>query len=126
MYPHLVLILIEVSHKKIQFLNELCSALELQDVELIAYDWRTFLRKTAYDIDLFCARASLSLDELIRMFKPSCPYRNQQLLYWASESWAPDEHIAAFIKNEYAYKIRHKKRRLVLLSRPGKNGETAQ
>lgn len=116
LYPHLRLILIEVSHKKIQFLNELSSQLELDDIELVAFDWRTFLRKTNDTVDLFCARASLHPIELIRMFKPSSPYKNSRLMYWASATWQPEDDEASFIKAEYPYKIRHKKRKLVLLS----------
>lgn len=115
-YPHLKLILIEVSHKKVQFLTELCSALELENVELVTFDWRTFLRKTNETVDLFCARASLHPVELVRMFKPSSPYKGAQLMYWASDTWQPEEDEVRFIKAEYFYKIRHKKRKLILFS----------
>ncbi len=45
-FPHLQISLIEVAHKKINFLNEVIRALNLENVEVVDLDWRTFLRKT--------------------------------------------------------------------------------
>lgn len=115
-YPHLKLVLVEVNHKKVQFLQEVAQELGLENIEISDLDWRTFLRKTDYPIDLFCARASLHPDELLRMFKPSSPYKKAQLVYWASEQWQALEKEALYIKGEYAYHVKHKKRRLIFFS----------
>ena len=89
LYPTLNLVLIEVSHKKAKFLQEIIELLGLSSSEVCSLDWRTFLRKTTLDIDTFIARASLEVSELIRVFKPSSPYKNSKLIYWASCYWKP-------------------------------------
>ena len=114
--PHVPLFLIEVSQKKRQFLEMFIEQLQLADVHIIALDWRTFLRKTAYDIDLFCARASLEVGELVRMFKPSSPYRNAQLIYWASQSWEPEKYVRPHVTREWPYHVAGRQRRLVVLA----------
>ena len=96
-YPHLKIVLIEVNHKKIEFLNEIISSLGLTDSHISGIDWRNFLRKTDFEIDIFCARASLQPEELIRMFKPASPYKDAQLVYWASRHWEPLPRVASFI-----------------------------
>jgi 16S rRNA (guanine(527)-N(7))-methyltransferase RsmG len=117
-YPHLSVILIEVSHKKVQFLSDVFKAFGLEGIQVSTYDWRTFLRKTNEPIDLFCARASLHPEELLRMFKPSSPYKDRRLVYWASSEWLPEGNEASFIKGEYPYKIRNKRRKLVFFAKP--------
>lgn len=112
-FPHLHLFLIEVNNKKIAFLYTMIEMLNLKNVTIIDVDWRTFLRKTAYDIELFCARASLQPEELIRMFKPSSPYRHAQLVYWASAQWLPSTMVEPFIIKEEHYAVDNKKRRLI-------------
>lgn len=112
-FPELRVILLEVQHKKITFLNTVIEQLGLQGIEVCSYDWRTFLRKTTYPVTYFMTRASLRPDELIRVFKPSSPYKDATLIYWASKHWimgAPEE---PFYKKEVEYSIEHKRRRLV-------------
>ena len=116
-YPHLGLVLIEVNKKKIKFLEYLVETLSLENTEVYPLDWRTFLKKTDYEIDLFCARASLAPSELIRMFKPSCVYTNAQLIYWASTTWQPDKKEEQFMKKEVSYKIGNKKRKFVFFQK---------
>ncbi len=58
-YPELSLVLIEVNAKKRAFLQKLVDEFNLADVIISELDWRTLLRKTDFQIDLFCARASL-------------------------------------------------------------------
>ena len=89
LYPHLSLTLIEVTEKKIRFLENVVAQLGLSSVETVNLDWRTFLRKTSSPIDLFVSRASLHADELLKMFKPSCVYKNATLAYWSAISWQP-------------------------------------
>jgi|SaaInlLV_10m_DNA_2_1039722.scaffolds.fasta_scaffold00141_25 16S rRNA (guanine(527)-N(7))-methyltransferase RsmG len=115
MFPHLGVILLEVNKKKQLFLKELIKVLELEGVEVCGIDWRTFLRTTEGDIDLFLARASLPDDELIRMFKPGCSYKKSQLVYWASMQWEPDERTVPFIKKECEYTIKKRNLKLVFL-----------
>lgn len=113
LYPHLHVYLIEVNQKKIIFLQEVVDRLGLTNVEMINLDWRTFLRKTDYAIDLFCARASLAPEELIRIFKPG-PYQDAQLVYWASGDWQPQSKEQPFLVKEFAYSIKSKQRKYVL------------
>ncbi len=116
-YPHLRVLLIEVVQKKINFLEAVINQLELENVEIFGIDWRTFLRTTNYPVDIFCARATLKLPELFRMFKPSSPYLNADLVYWASKNWecAPGEE--KYLKETVPYQVGKKERKLVVFSR---------
>ena len=116
LYPHLKMVLIEVNNKKIAFLEEVIEHLGLTDVIVDGHDWRNFLRETQYPIELFCARASLQPEELIRMFKPACPYKNASLVYWASRHWEPSARVEPYIKEDHWYTVDEKKRRLVFFS----------
>ena len=113
LFPHLKLVLIEVNHKKIDFLARVASELNLDEVTLSDLDLRTFIRKTDYAIDLFCARASLQVEELVRVFKPSSPYKHARLVYWASQHWKSTPSISHYIEREEWYSIDAKQRRLI-------------
>lgn len=113
-YPHLNVILIEVIHKKVEFLTAVINQLSLKNIETCSYDWRTFLRKTDYKVDFFCARASLSVQELLRLFKPSCYYKDSKLVYWASNNWVPLQEETQYITKQFPYSVGNKKRNLVL------------
>jgi len=115
-YPHLVVFLIEVNRKKITFLQEVIKTLKMKSIEIYPLDWRIFLRKTTYQVDMICARASLKPVELIRMFKPSSPYKNARLLYWASAQWQPGKKEQLFVEKEILYTIGNKKRKLIFFS----------
>jgi len=115
-YPHLFVVLIEVNRKKIAFLHTVIKTLKIKSIEVYSLDWRTFLRKTAYNIDMVCARASLKPEELIHMFKPSSPYKNATLLYWASEQWVPGKKEQPLVEKEMLYTIGDKKRKLIFFS----------
>lgn len=112
-FPKLKILLIEVNKKKIEFLKELVNTLNLSEIEFYDLDFRTFIRKTSYNIDLFCSRASLHPDELIRLFKPSSPYKNSILVYWASKNWISQDKEKNFIFREETYEIDNKIRRLI-------------
>lgn len=114
MFPHLKVILIEVTKKKIQYLTELISLLELSDVEICDLDWRTFIRKTEYSIDYFVTRAAIDEVELIRALKPACVYKNATIVYWASQEWQSHTKAEPFIKRMEEYKLGSKHRKLVL------------
>ncbi|EKD48440.1 MAG: 16S rRNA methyltransferase GidB [uncultured bacterium] len=117
-HPHLKIILIEVSHKKIQFLEEVIGQLGLQDqVSIFDNDWRTFLRTTHFEVDVICARASLQPEELLRMFKPASPYKDALLVYWASSLWEPSDLVRPYIQEYVEYKVGNKGRRLAMLKR---------
>jgi 16S rRNA (guanine(527)-N(7))-methyltransferase RsmG len=113
MYPHLKIYPIEVIQKKVAFLEALSEELKLENVTVCDVDWRNFLRSTSYEIELFTARASLHMDELLRMFKPSCLYKDSQLIYWASESWNPSGDQKRFIYKQFDYKVGNKVRKLI-------------
>ena len=115
-YPHLKIYLIEVKEKKVAYLKEVIEKLRLDSIEVIDLDWRTFLRKTEYKIDLFCARASLPFADLMRMFKPASPYKKSSLAYWASRHWIAQQNEKEYISKEFAYTIENRQRRLVLLT----------
>lgn len=112
-YPYISLLCIEVNHKKVRFLLDVFEALGLEQCEIFDLDWRTFIRKTTYKIDLFCARASLQPEELIRIFKPSSPYKDAQLVYWASVFWKPEPAVQKYIIADVPYRIGQKDRRLI-------------
>ena len=105
LFPHLVMILIEVNSKKRSFLEHVVNVLRLTNVIIYPYDWRTFLRMTDYKIDYFFARASLQPEELIRIFKPASPYRDAIMIYWASQQWVPQKNETSFIEKKESYSI---------------------
>lgn len=114
-YPHLKLVLIEVNGKKVQFLQNLIKELELTDVFVEQVDWRAFLRQDNFEIDLFCARASLQVEELVRLFKPGCVYKNAQLVYWAAKDWQPSAKVGELIVKSFDYTVGERHRKLILL-----------
>ncbi len=114
-YPNLKVYLIEVNQKKQKFLDFIVKKLNLSDVEIIDLDWRTFLRKTEYDIDYFVTKAALHEVELIRMFKASCYYKNSKLIYWASFDWVAYPKAVEYILHENSYKLNKKDRKLVFM-----------
>lgn len=112
LYPHLTVYLIEVTKKKQNFLLEVVKLLGLTDVHIVDADWRTFLRTTTYDIDMFVTRAALDEVELIRMFQPSCFYKNRELVYWVTDLWEPHKKAIPLISRRFDYKLGKKSRQL--------------
>lgn len=104
-YPHLTITLIEVTHKKRAFLEKIIAELGLENITILSCDWRTFLKKTELNIDLFVTRAALHEDELCRMFQPSSPYKNSMLVYWAAISWQPVKKATPFLQKLVEYKV---------------------
>jgi len=113
MFPHIKVVLIEVVQKKVNFLKKVIEHLSLENIQVCDLDWRTFLRTSSNPIDLFCARASLQPEELIRVFSPVLPYKDAKLIYWASAQWKPSDKITVFVKKEKSYAIDDKKRKFV-------------
>lgn len=113
MHPDVHMILLEVNHKKVQFLNTVIATLGLEGIEVCTFDWRTFVRKAPYPITLFVARASLRPDELVRIFKPGSAYKHADLVYWASRNWELGDKEAPFFAKEEQYDLDDKHRRLI-------------
>lgn len=116
LFPHLRLILIEVTKKKQQFLEEIVRILGLEDVEICDLDWRTFLRTTQYKVDLFISRAALDEVELSRAFRSSCFFRNITVVYWVTDQWEADPKVAKHCKRLFTYKLGRKTRKLAFLN----------
>lgn len=114
LFPDLPVILIEVTQKKVDFLNYVIKELDLKNIEVCSFDWRTFLRKTHFSVDLFCARASLRPDELLRAFKESSFYKNATIVYWASAFWVSDDNEKSYITDHYDYCIKDRQRTYIM------------
>ena len=116
LYPHLEVLLIEVNLKKANFLEEVAVRLGLDHVEVCDQDWRSFLRGYDKKADVVVSRASLSVVELLRMFKQASMLKDATLVYWnATQS------EAELLEREESYNVDHKLRRLIFFK--GKSGE---
>lgn len=105
LYPTVPFFLLEVNSKKDAFLQAVIQELGLSDCTVSSLDWRTFLRQTSFEIDLVLARASLQPEELLRMFKPTSPYKGGVLVYWASKHWQPDQTEKAYLVKKEMYHV---------------------
>ncbi len=114
--PSMSLTLIEVNKKKISFLEHVIKSFDLQNVQIVDLDWRTFNRKTELDIDLFVTKAAFDDSEIVRMFRQNCFYINKKLVYWASFEFEPKEENLKFIEAEFPYSCDGRKRRFIVFS----------
>lgn len=114
--PHIMFHLVEVNLKKVHFLRLVASQLGLENVEVQVHDWRTFLRTFKKPVDIFIARASLAVEELVRIFKPSLPYQNSIFVYWASCTWKAQGNVADYVKKCVMYTVGQKQRQLCFFS----------
>lgn len=112
MCPNVVCNLVEVNLKKVHFLNLVSQELGLSNVVIHTDDWRTFLRKYEQPVDIFIARASLPVDELLRIFKPSSRYQSSIFIYWASKKWIPTLAEKEYLDNCLPYVVGKKQRQL--------------
>jgi 16S rRNA (guanine(527)-N(7))-methyltransferase RsmG len=120
LFPHLTVILIEVNSKKRSFLTHVIEQLGLTNIILYPYDWRTFLRTIPTEwglIDYFFARASLQPEELTRVFKSACAYKNATFIYWASSQWFAEKIVAPFVEKEILYTLSSVERKFVFLKK---------
>ena len=117
-FPHLRLLLIETNQKKQKFLRRVAAELGLSNVEVCPTDWRTFLRTTEGEVDLFVSRAALATRELARVFKPSSSYNATTLVYWANYDWEPEKQIIDLIVDKKMYKIGSRERALIFMRKP--------
>jgi 16S rRNA (guanine(527)-N(7))-methyltransferase RsmG len=121
LYPHLKILLIEVNQKKVNFLREAAVRIGLDQVEVCDQDWRSLLRSYDQKPDIVVSRASLSVVELLRMFKKSSMLKDATLVYWASKYWNATQAEAEFLEKEDSYHVDHKLRRFIFFK--GKAGE---
>lgn len=112
MCPHINFNLVEVNLKKVYFLNLVAKELGLENVTVHTYDWRTFLRKYTAEADLFIARASLPVDEILRIFKPSSQFKTATFIYWASKKWVPTSQEKEYLNRCLSYMVGQKERQL--------------
>jgi 16S rRNA (guanine(527)-N(7))-methyltransferase RsmG len=115
MFPHLRVGLIEVNNKKREFLQHVIDTLGLEDVEVISLDWRQFLRTTEGEIDVFVTKAALHEEELIRMFRSTCAYKNATLIYWATSDWEADPKAEPYIKQTLPYMFKRRERKFIVM-----------
>lgn len=110
MMPNVKICLIEVNLKKVHFLKLVIEKLNLQNISISSEDWRTFLRSAQEPVDLVIARASLPVEELLRIFKPSSLFKTATLIYWASKKWIPTEHEKEYLDTSVEYGVGQKQR----------------
>jgi 16S rRNA (guanine(527)-N(7))-methyltransferase RsmG len=115
LYPHVPVVLLEVNQKKIAFLRAVIAELGLKKCTVCDLDWRTFLHKAPYKIDLFVARASLKPEELARVFATKS-YNHAQLIYWASQHWEPVGKERDYLVKKEQYDVGDQKRFFVFFS----------
>ena len=116
MFPDTQVHLVEVNLKKVYFLNLVAQNLGLKNVTVHTFDWRTFLRKFQNPVDLFVARASLPVSELLRIFKPSSLYKTSTFVYWASKKWIPTLEEKEYLNKCQSYMVGKKERQLCFFS----------
>lgn len=115
LYPEKQIHLVETNKKKIAFLELVCEKVGLENVTTHSIDWRTFLRSQDLTIGLFVSRASISVRELLRIYKPSSFYKESTLIYWASQHWKPESKEGeAHVKESKTYFVGTKKRVLAI------------
>jgi len=113
--------LIEVNNKKVHFLRLVAKELGLENIMVHTDDWRTFLRTFKQPVELFIARASLQIAELIRIFKPSSLFQGSMLVYWASKKWVPTTEEKEYLNECLPYGVGDKERRLCFFINDRKN-----
>lgn len=112
LFGHLKVFLIEVKHKKVKFLERVISELELDGVEVVELDWRTFNRQTNFDIDLFVSKAAFGELEICRMFRRNCNYNDKKFVYWTSQNWECQKPVQDHLGDVIDYRHRGKNLRL--------------
>jgi 16S rRNA (guanine(527)-N(7))-methyltransferase RsmG len=116
-FPKKTFHLMEILKKRIGFLNQAIELLNLTNCFVIEQDFKSFVRKGSIKVDLFCARASLPVEELIYIYGGASHYQKTQIIYWASASWEPTEQITKKCSlQKYEYAIEDRQRFYVLLA----------
>jgi 16S rRNA (guanine527-N7)-methyltransferase len=114
-YPHFTITLLEVTQKKVIFLQEIIAVLGLANVTIDTRDWRTYMHHVHDPLDYVCARASLQVPELMRIFQEGPRFAHTQVVYWASQQWELPAEYASSLVRDYDYVVGEKKRRLIFL-----------
>lgn len=117
MFPMIPVCLIEVNLKKVNFLKLAIETLALKNVTICSDDWRTFLRsELAVNVSsrnvLVTARASLPVEELCRVLRPSSAIKHATFVYWASKKWVPTEQEKEYLDSCLSYQVGQKERQL--------------
>ena len=121
MLPQASFHLIEVCQKKVSFLDLTSKTLGLSNITIHSQDWRNFLRNFNQPVNIFVARASLAVVELLRVFKLSLPYVDSLLVYWASCKWQALKEEHAFLYKCLSYQVGLKQRQLCMFVARDKN-----
>lgn len=117
-YPHFDITLLEVTQKRVLFLKEVIAALGLTNITVDSRDWRTYAHHTRTPLEYICARASLQVPELMRIFDEGPRYARTQVVYWASQHWEVPAEYASAVVRDYSYVVGDKQRRLIFLKQP--------
>ncbi len=116
--PHIKVTLIEVTQKKIMFLQEVIGQLGLTNVAVYTNNWATFIHTAKNSDDTFVARASLQPRELLALYGIHNKYAHSNLVYWAAQNWVPEQSIKPYIRRTYTYQVGEKVRMLVYFNAP--------
>lgn len=116
-YPQLRVILLEVTQKKVVFLREVIEALGLTNVTIDTRDWQTYLHHANTKIDFVCARASLQVPELMKVFDAGPLYARTAVIYWASQQWEAPAEYQGSVTLDHRYQVGEKIRRIIFLKR---------
>jgi|GEM_PF-240001 len=123
-YPQMQIILLEVTHKKVLFLEAVIKTLNLHNVTIDTRDWRTYLHHAQTPVDYVCARASLKVPDLMYVYTAHKRYTATQVVYWASQNFViPPSYISSVV-HDYAYTVGEKKRRLIFFKKPAHPKDT--
>ena len=98
-YPKKQFYLIEVTKKKINFLNQVIRRLNLINCTVSSYDFLTFMRAKINTIDVFIARASLGLKDIIKIYQIDF-YNKTEVIYWGSLQWKNDPKHNSILNNK--------------------------
>jgi 16S rRNA (guanine527-N7)-methyltransferase len=119
-FPDKKFYLIEVLNKRISFLNKCIKKLDIKNCTVVNKDFKTCVRKKSFESDLFLARASLKINELMFLFSGASKYQDSKLLYWGSENWKKNlyKKRKMLIPNEsFNYTIETKRRVIILFNK---------
>jgi 16S rRNA (guanine(527)-N(7))-methyltransferase RsmG len=111
-YPLKTFYLNEVTEKKIHFLTSAIELLSLKNCFIVKNDFLTVMRKQEISVDVFIARASIPLNDIIKIYEYKF-FANSVIIYWVGLSWKENtkHNLLMTRKNliwhEYPYTIFH-------------------
>lgn len=99
-YPEKQFTLIEVTQKKVHFLEQAIILLKLANCEVSSDDFQTFTRKNKEKIETFIARASLPLGQMTQtLYHKDSLFKKSNLIYWGSSKWKTYDKHNSILKN---------------------------